>query len=69
MSLYVPHDSGDCGGQKKALNPLELDLQGVVNHLSWVLGSESGSSVKAASVLIHSAMSPAPEARAQLSVC
>jgi hypothetical protein len=27
-------------GQKRALDPLELELQAVVSHLRWVLGGK-----------------------------
>ena len=32
--------AGVCGGQERVLDPLELELQIVVNHLTWVLGTE-----------------------------
>lgn len=28
-----------CGGQQRALDPLELELQAVRNHLTWVWGN------------------------------
>lgn len=34
---------GSCGGQKTASDPLELEFQEVVSHLTRVLGSEQGS--------------------------
>ena len=37
-----------CGGQR-APDPLELELQAVVSHLAWVLGTKPGSSVGTAS--------------------
>lgn len=30
---------GACRGQKKALGPLKLELQAVMSHLMWVLGT------------------------------
>lgn len=61
MSLYVIHDSDGRGSQRKALDPPELDLQVVVKRLSWVLGSKSVSSVKAASIPTHSTTFPDPQ--------
>lgn len=40
-------------GQKKASDPLEMALQAIVSHLTWVLGTEFQSSTRASSVLIH----------------
>lgn len=37
--------------RREPLDPLELDLQSVVQHLTWVLGSES--LARAASALNH----------------
>ena len=39
--------------QKGILDPLELGIQAVVNHLMGVLGIELESSVRAANVLNH----------------
>ena len=37
--------------------PLELEFQAVVGHVIWVLGSETGTSGRAASTLNHGAVS------------
>lgn len=34
--------SDTCRGRKRALDFLELELQGVVSYLTWVLGTELG---------------------------
>ena len=36
----------DLKGQKRALDPLELELQTAVSCLAWVLGTELGSSAE-----------------------
>lgn len=36
MAVYHMH-AGTCGGQKMALDSLQLDLQGIVSHTVWVL--------------------------------
>ena len=41
------------GVQKRATNPLKLELQAVVNHLMWELVLELRSSEKAANALSH----------------
>lgn len=33
-----------CGGQKRTLDPLDLGLQEVVSHPTWVLGTEKNGS-------------------------
>lgn len=38
-----------CGGQKKALDALELELQAIMGCLMWVLGTKPRSPAKAAS--------------------
>lgn len=38
------HMSDPCGGQKRPLDPLELELQIAVSHLTWMLGTELRSS-------------------------
>lgn len=47
------------GGQKRALDPLELELLVVMIGPVWVLGTELRSSVKAACTLSYRAISPA----------
>lgn len=39
------------GGQRRALAPLELELQALVSHAEWVLGPEHWSSRTAGSTL------------------
>lgn len=43
-SVHVSTDSH--GSQKQVLDPLELELQVVVSHCTWVLGIEPGSAGK-----------------------
>lgn len=43
---HIPVDV--CGGQKRALDTPELELQVAVSFSVWVLGAELGSSVRAA---------------------
>lgn len=38
-------------GEKRVLDPLELDLQATVSYPTWVLGTKLGSSAKATSTL------------------
>ena len=52
-----------CAGQKRVLDPLELELQEVVSCLTWVLGAELRSSARVAHILNHGAMSPTPNLR------
>lgn len=40
-----------CGVQKRALNLLDLELEVVVSYLTWVLGTEFGSSARVADTL------------------
>ena len=44
VSLYVYKHvcAGTHGGQKETLDPLQLQLQAVINSLVWVLGTELG---------------------------
>lgn len=49
----------ECGGQKRALDPMELRIQVVVSSLIWVLRTVFWSSVRADSILKHRAVSPA----------
>lgn len=44
---------GAQGGQRKVLDPLELELQTVVSNLTWVLRASLQSYVRTTSVLIH----------------
>lgn len=56
MCRYVNMDAGTKGGQKRASNPTELDLQEVGSLLIWPLETKLRSSVKASSA-INSEMS------------
>jgi hypothetical protein len=47
MYSYVPPACDTTRGQKRALDPLDLELQTVVSH-RWVLGIEPWSSARAA---------------------
>lgn len=49
------------GGQKRASDPLELELEKVVSHLIWVLATEPGSSVRGVSALKRQTTSPASQ--------
>jgi hypothetical protein len=51
MTVYVHMHSDACRSQKKVLDPLELELQTVVNSWKWVLGTELKSSGRTASAL------------------
>lgn len=42
-----------------SLDTLELELELVVRHVIWVLGSKSGSSAKSVSALNNQTLSPA----------
>lgn len=50
--MYMYHVcEGTPGGQKRASAPLELELQSVVKHLIWVLGTVPEFSARAASTI------------------
>lgn len=52
VSLCVCHiPVGSYQGQKRVLDPLEPELQAVMNHLLWVLGTFTVSSARAASTV------------------
>jgi hypothetical protein len=51
--------SGTCRGQKRALHPLELELQMALRICMWMLGIKSGSSGTAFSVCNHWQIAPA----------
>lgn len=44
--------AGAHGSQKRASDPLELELQEVLSHQEWVLGTKNWCSEKAARLLI-----------------
>ena len=46
MCLCVHISASDCGGQSRASDLLELELQAVVSHLPGMLGTEPGSSAR-----------------------
>lgn len=60
VCLSVCVSAGNMRGQKRALDYLKLELQVVVNWLTWMLGFELASPERATSALIHLAISPAP---------
>ena len=45
VNRYVHVYAAGCGGQKRASDPLELELKVVVDYLKWVLGNALCSSV------------------------
>lgn len=47
VCLYLHVGADALGGQKRATNPLELELQAVMSCLTWVLGAEPVSSGRA----------------------
>lgn len=49
-----------CGGQQRALDPLEQESQVVLSYPPWVLETELGSLGIAASALNHQVISLAP---------
>ena len=57
VCLYVMHMLSALVSQKRALVPLELELQAVVSCIMWVLGTVSGPSVRAANALNQSSVS------------
>lgn len=57
MCAYFHMNKGTLGSPK--LDPQELQLQIVVSHLTWILGTELRSSERAASVLNGRTISPA----------
>lgn len=38
-------------GAKRGLDPLDLELQVIVNHSTWILGTDLKSSARAANIL------------------
>ena len=64
LCVYVHHMYvGVCGSQMKVLDSLKLELQEVVGHPMWVLGTKSRSSAREVSVHDSWTMSPAPTLR------
>jgi hypothetical protein len=61
VCLFILHmpSTDACKDQKTALSHLGLELQVVVSYLMWVLGTDPGSSIGAASVLNHWSFAPA----------
>lgn len=58
-SIYVQHvHAGARKGQKRAADPLELDLKAVASHPMWVLRPEPGSFARAAVVVNCGVISP-----------
>lgn len=53
--------AGPHRGQKRALDPLKLELHTVVSHTVWVLETKLWSSVRAASTHNRWAISPAQD--------
>lgn len=64
LRVYVCHMyAGACGSQRKVSDFLELELQEVVGHPMWVLGTKSRSSAREVSVHDSWTLSPAPTLR------
>lgn len=61
LIIYVNIGINAHEGQKKALDPLDQEWQGVVSHLIWVLGTELGTYKRVASGLNYLAISIAPK--------
>lgn len=59
MYACVPLCVGAPVGQKRVLDPLDLELQVVVSHLMWGLRTEPSFSAGAANTLNHWAIFPA----------
>jgi hypothetical protein len=59
------HEVGTHGGQERVSDSQELELQAIMNHLMWVLGTELMSSarctLKQSSISPGPFLSPAPE--------
>lgn len=49
MSACMPSDHGD----HRVLNSLELELEKVVNHMMYMLGTQTRLFIKAASAINH----------------
>lgn len=49
------------GGQKRLLDPVDLNLQAFVSYLMWAPGTKLGFSERACYALNHSAISPPPD--------
>lgn len=53
LCMCRSHICGACGGQRKLLDPLEMELQEIVSCLMWVLGTKFGSSLEEQQVLLN----------------
>lgn len=63
MYVYLPYVHWTCnalGDEKRVLCSLELELQVVVSHPMWVLGTEPWFPARAASTLRHQTTPPTP---------
>lgn len=49
------------GGQKRLLDPVDLNLQAFVSYLMWAPGTKLGFSERVCYALNHSAISPPPD--------
>lgn len=57
MYEYVYVHVHACGGQRRALGPQRLELQGFVSHLTWVLGIKHRSCGRERNAFKHLAVS------------
>lgn len=63
LHIYVYRMSVDLhGDQRRASDPLDLELQRDVSYMVWVPGTKPGSSAKAAGAFNHRVISSAPPA-------
>lgn len=65
MYVFMHVCAGTCGDEK-SFGFSELELQVVMRYMMWMLGTKIWSSLRAASVLDHRAISPAPQINTQL---
>lgn len=61
VCMYVHVQVVTCKGQKWPSDSLEMELQMLVSHTSWVLGAQLESFERAASALKEQAISPASQ--------
>lgn len=59
--IYLNKYECRCSRGSEVLDLPELELQAIVNNLTWVLGTELGSSARPVHALNHWAIAPAPE--------
>lgn len=63
LYIYIYRTSVDLhGDQRRASDPLDLELQRAVGYMVWVPGTKPGSSAKVAGTLNHRGISSTPQA-------